>query len=291
MIGRAPFSEGYREAPYWWDAFDPRGYPIDDLPREPGVAIIGAGYTGLSAALEFARLGIPCCVLDRADPGFCASTRSGGIVGGPGGLKTPLLNEPPDASRHSDWIRAAKAALSLLESRIEESGMDCQWQSSGHLRLANTHAQLNKLRDRRHMLMQCGLTRTELHSGEELFGVLGSRFYRGGMATFPGGHLHPGLYFKALLSLVEKQQSAAIAAHAEVSDVKRLQGGWRIVTSRGNLQAQHILVATNGYTGDLVPELQRRVVPIKAYIIATKAILIGLISRANASSTTSVAMI
>ena len=272
MATEAPFAPAYRETPYWWDAFDPRGYAVHDLPRETGVAIVGAGYTGLSAAIELARHGVDCCVLERGDPGYCASTRSGGIVSGPGGVKTPLVNANPDVDRQVALIRAAAEAFDLLESRIAESGVDCQWRPHGQLKLARTRGQFDALRRRHDLLLDQGLAHAELCAGDTLHQVTGSPYYRGGLVTHPGGHLHPGLYFRALLTLAERLETVRIGAHAEVTRVRRISGGWRIDAGRGSLEAAHLLVATNGYTGDFAPGLRKRLLSIRAYIIATEVL-------------------
>ncbi len=266
----ARFSDSYQEGPFWWEAYDPRGYPRSDLPKETHVAIVGAGYTGLSAAIELARQGIDCCVIDRGDPGYCASTRSGGIVSGPGGIKLPLINATPDANRQAALIKAAADALTLLESRIIESGVDCQWRPNGQLKLANFNGQLKAMGKRRELLLRNGLPSAVLYSRDELGERIGSRFYDGGMETSPGGHLHPALYFKALLRLVENSTTTSIAAHTDVVHVRQVKGGWHIDTSRGTIEAEHLLVATNGYTGEATPSLRKHLLPIKAYIIATE---------------------
>lgn len=284
MVSTLPLSADFRETPLWWEAFDPRGFPMADLPAETGVAIVGAGYTGLSAAIELGRHGVDCCVLDQGDPGYCASTRSGGIVSGPGGVKTPLVNPAPDTQRQAALVQAAADALTLLESRIDASGVDCQWRPHGQLRLATTRRQLDAMAEKMRVLQAIGLCRAERVTGERLGALTGSGYYRGGLVTRPGGHLHPGLYFAALLKLAKRSPTVGIAAHAGVTRIEREGGSWRITTSRGSLKASQLLVATNGYTGDFAPALRRRLLPIRAYLIATAVIdddLARAISPAN----------
>ena len=90
---------------------------------------------------------------------------------------------------------------------------------------------------------------------------IGSDFYRGGMVVGRAGHLHPALYFKGLLDLVEREKTK-ILARAPVLSLAQTKGSIDVVTSRGTIKARDVIVATNGYTGDATPEFKRRVVPI-----------------------------
>src|SRR5688572_22516254 len=80
MDAGALLSTGYRERPYWWDGSKPPSVPEAELPREVDAVIVGAGYTGLGAAIELARLGRSVLVLEKHDLGFGASTRNGGMI-------------------------------------------------------------------------------------------------------------------------------------------------------------------------------------------------------------------
>ena len=68
--------------PYWWEAYEPTAGALVDVPKEARVAIVGGGYAGLAAALEFAKHGVEAVVLERGMPGTGASTRNGGSVSG-----------------------------------------------------------------------------------------------------------------------------------------------------------------------------------------------------------------
>lgn len=76
------FTSDFKSRPFWWEAYEPQPLPEMDLPRETEVVIVGAGYAGLSAALELRRNGVDCVVVDAAEPGFGGSTRNGGMVSG-----------------------------------------------------------------------------------------------------------------------------------------------------------------------------------------------------------------
>ncbi len=76
----ALLSPSYRERPFWWDRTTPPSVPELDLPKEVDAAIVGAGYTGLGAAIELARLGRSVLILEKHELGFGASTRNGGMI-------------------------------------------------------------------------------------------------------------------------------------------------------------------------------------------------------------------
>ncbi len=81
-MSAAIFHKDFKARPFWWEAYEPKALADVALPKEARVVIVGAGYAGLSAALELNREGLDCIVLDANEPGFGASTRNGGMVSG-----------------------------------------------------------------------------------------------------------------------------------------------------------------------------------------------------------------
>jgi glycine/D-amino acid oxidase-like deaminating enzyme len=98
---------------------------------------------------------------------------------------------------------------------------------------------------------------------------IGSDYYRGGMVIDRAAHLHPALYFKGLLDLCAKR-AIPIASKTAATKLTQSATGWEVETPRGTIVAGDVIIATNGYTGALTPQLQRRVVPMGSYIIATE---------------------
>jgi glycine/D-amino acid oxidase-like deaminating enzyme len=96
------------------------------------------------------------------------------------------------------------------------------------------------------------------------------------MAVSRAAHLHPALYFKGLLDLA-RNAGIAIASNTPVIGLTQESGGtWQVKTPRGTIRAGNVIIATNGYTGDITPELKRRVVPVGSYIIATEELPEGM---------------
>src|SRR6266446_7166351 len=124
--------------PYWWDAAR-RESPIEvALPKSCDVAIIGAGYTGLSAALTLARAGRSVVVLDALSPGEGASSRSGGMIGHGHRLSYTKLIERFGAQKAKDLIREGIASLEFAKALIVGEKIECDLQLTGRLRGAWT---------------------------------------------------------------------------------------------------------------------------------------------------------
>ncbi len=131
MTGSAILHTEYREYPFWWEAYEPTAGELADVPRRTDVAIVGAGYAGLAAALELTRLGLEAVVLEAEVPGYGASTRSGGMVGGTASIKKPLIGKPPGEALRNRMISDAGDSLRLLERLIAEEGIECGWTKTG----------------------------------------------------------------------------------------------------------------------------------------------------------------
>ena len=271
------FHSDFREFPFWWEAYEPGGVALVDVPKAADVVIIGAGYAGLSTALELSRHGVEAVVLDAEDPGYGASTRSGGLVGGIGSVKKPLVAPAPPQEHVEHLSVDANEGLKLLERLIDEEDIECEWVKTGrftgawskkHFKgMPSTIDELNRLCDAGAFLV----------APEKQRQHIGSDYYCGGMVTGEAGHLHPALYFKGLLDAC-KRRDVKMCASARVEDLRQQDAGWLVRTSRGDVHADHVVVATNGYTGDVTPAFQRRLIALQPYIIATEPLPEDLIA-------------
>ena len=98
---------------------------------------------------------------------------------------------------------------------------------------------------------------------------MASDYYYGGMVVERSAKLHPALYYKGLLDAARRRK-ITICAKAAVKTITPAGKGWRIATSRGDIEAGDVVIATNGYTGDATPQLKRRLIPLASHIIATE---------------------
>jgi glycine/D-amino acid oxidase-like deaminating enzyme len=233
------------------------------------VVVVGGGYTGMAAATELARRGRQVVVLEADRLGAGASTRNGGMVHP--GLKhdvVALRRQYGDAGRA--LYDVTRDAYDGLEKLIADEGIDCDYARTGHLYLAHRPGCVAELEaDERAYRDELGEA-AHVVSREELRTEIGSDAYHAGLVVERSGGLHPARYFAALAA-------RALAAGAEVHEHtaatsidRRSGGGFRVVTARGAVDCGEVLVATNGYTGPLVPWLHHRILSIGSYIIATE---------------------
>ena len=134
-----------RNEPYWWDAAPPTMLPRVSVPGKCDVAIVGTGYTGLSAALTLARAGRSVHVFDRMRPGEGASTRNGGIASGnlrPGYAE---LVKKFGLERADDILQESKIAREDLATFIAEEKIECDFALTGRFTGASTPADYERL--------------------------------------------------------------------------------------------------------------------------------------------------
>lgn len=282
------FHNSYRSRPFWWEAYEPGSDDIEELPKTASVAVIGAGYAGLSCALELQKLGIDSVVLDAETPGFGGSTRSGGMVSGGVSIgKRYSGKSKPDEllALYSD----AADSFTLIEKLIAEEHIKCEWKKTGRFTGAWCRKHYDHLAAKIDALNEGADAGAYLLARDQQREEIGSDYYHGGMVVMRSGHLHPALYFKGLLDAV-KRRAIPICSKAAVVKIVELGNGFRIDTLRGSISAREIVVCTNGYTGAVTAELQRRVIPVGSYIVATEElptdVAEGLIPRDKSISDT-----
>jgi glycine/D-amino acid oxidase-like deaminating enzyme len=264
------FSKEFKAKPYWWDAYQPVALPEQPLPKDVPVAIVGAGYAGMNAALELSRHGIESLVLDAAEPGFGGSTRNGGLVSGGVNVGKRIINKALTPEEAKPFMNDAVDAFSHVENLIADNNIQCGWSKSGYFLGAWCHSHYAAMAKKVELLNAEAQSGAFMVPADEQRNDIGSDYYRGGMVVSRAAHLHPALYYKGLLQLVQAA-GITIASRTPVSAMTQESGGtWVVKTPRGAIRAGQVVIATNGYTGDVTPQLKRRVVPIGSYIIATE---------------------
>jgi glycine/D-amino acid oxidase-like deaminating enzyme len=263
------FRKDFKAQPFWWEAHRPSALPEITLPREARVVIVGAGYAGLSAALELTALGLDCLVLDANEPGFGASTRNGGMVSGGVNVGKRYLSKPMPADEAAPFMADAADAFTLIEDLIAREKIDCGWTKAGYFLGAWCKSHYDDMAKKVAHLNAAAKSDSYLVPQDRQREEIGSDYYRGGMVVGRAAHIHPALFFKGLLELCQKR-GVKIASKTPVTKLTQNATGWSVETPHGTITAGDVIIATNGYTGDITPQLKRRVVPVGSYIIATE---------------------
>jgi glycine/D-amino acid oxidase-like deaminating enzyme len=262
------FAPEFRAAPIWWADAAPEASNDGALPERVAVAVVGSGYCGLSAALTLARAGVRVAVLESGALGEGASTRNGGMVGGAVKLDWSHLDGRFGAARAAALIEGARASFEHLEDLIAREDFAVDYRRDGRFLLACNPAQFHLLQRKAAALGDRAST-VRVVPRERQREEIGSDFYHGGVVVDEAAGLHPGKLHRCL-SEVARAAGAELHGHAAVQRLERAGSGFALHTARGRVQADQVLIATNGYTGVLTPELRRRIVPVSSYIIATE---------------------
>jgi len=271
MADPSIFHPDFKPVPYWWEAYAPTAADPIEVPHQARVAIVGGGYAGLSTALELAKNGIAAVVLEAGALGSGASTRNGGAVSGGVNIGKSFGGRSlrVDPERAEGLLTDAADAFALVERLIAEERIDCCWEKRGRFVGAWTEPHYAAQARRLAMLNAAAESGAYMVPREHQRDEIASDFYHGGMVIERSAKLHPGLYYKGLLDAC-RGRGVAVCAAAAVSRIAANGNGWRVETARGTVMAGDVVIATNGYTGDLTPALKRRIVPIASHIIATE---------------------
>ncbi|MGA2188934.1 MAG: FAD-binding oxidoreductase [Steroidobacteraceae bacterium] len=241
------------------------------LPARVDVLVVGAGYTGLSAARETAAAGAATLVLEAGGIGAGCSGRNGGQVAY--SIKpscAALKSLYGDAKAHA-ICQEGREAVTYLRWLATEQGVDCDWRERGCFFGAHTPRHFAAMvREAQHQPK--GLEqRISIVAKADQRSEIDSDFYHGGCIYHDDASVDP---MRLLLALLRRAQAsgAAVLDHCGVEGIQRSGDGFEILTTRGKLQARRVLIATNGYSGPVSPWLRRRVIPIGSYQIATEAL-------------------
>ncbi len=234
---------------------------------EADVAVIGAGFTGLSAALELKARGFSVAVLDKGPVGWGATGRNGGQIctgfsPGMGKFERALGAEAAKAC-----FDMAEESKRLIRERIETYGIDCDL-TSGYLLCAPKAGQIKGLAEHQEELRRYGYESTELLDKAALRQRVATNAYQGALRDWGAGHFHP-LNYALGLARALREAGGRIYEHSPV--VKIEEGHHPVVrTARGEVRPRFVILGCNAYLEGLVPRIQHRVMPVASYVIATE---------------------
>ncbi|WP_428487816.1 NAD(P)/FAD-dependent oxidoreductase [Rhodopila sp.] len=244
----------------------PETPPLDG-DRRASVAIVGGGFTGLSAALHLAEHGTDVVVLEANEPGWGASGRNGGQVNP--GLKHDPDRVEADFGRDlgSRMVALSGNAPNVVFDLIQRHQIACAALQSGTLRAAMHPRAGKNIRISAEQGMRRGMPVTLLDRAA-VSHATGTDRYHSAMLDRRGGQVNPLGYARGLAQAA-MQQGATVHGGTRVQRLHRDGGLWQVKTPTGILRADKLILATNGYTGDLWPGLRRSIVPVYSAIAAT----------------------
>jgi gamma-glutamylputrescine oxidase len=245
-----------------------RHAPLDDT-LDVDVCVIGAGLTGISAALNLAERGHSVAVLEASKVGWAASGRNGGqMIGGFACDIDTFAHYLPDADVKRIWDMGIET-LDIVRQRVAQHQIDCDL-TLGYLTAANKPAHADALRRFRDDARQrFGYDGFEYVERDALGRYVQSSRYCGGLLDAHSGHLHP-LNYTLGLTRAACKAGARIFEDSCVTALRHECGTHIAETARGAVRARFVVLACNTYLGALAPELARKIMPVGTYVIATE---------------------
>jgi len=265
-----------REENYWLTTAEmPKTGLSQSLSENADVAVMGAGFTGLSAARTLASKGAKVVVLEGESIGWGASSRNGGMV--LSGLKLGVnkLMSMYGRERTQKMYAASLASIDCVEQIVREEEIECDFSRCGHLEVACKQAHFDDYARQVEVIAREFNHQLRIVPRQELRSEIGSDIYYGGMVDEISAGLNPARYV-AGLGTAAIRAGACLMEGARVERIEREswhgESGWRVTTTRGSLWARDVFVGTSGYTGAATPGLRKKIIPIGSYIITTEVL-------------------
>ncbi|HEX6805410.1 MAG TPA: FAD-binding oxidoreductase [Terriglobales bacterium] len=258
---------------YWLTTTSMPAGSAGELPTSADVAVIGAGFTGLSAARTLAKRGARVVVLESNTIGWGASSRNGGMV------LTGLKLSPETLARRygMDTTRQMYAAsitsIDVVEQIVREENIDCDFSRCGHLEVACKQSHFDSYARSVELIAREFKHQLRIISRHELKEEIGSSIYFGGITDETSAGVNPARYV-AGLGTAAMRAGACVYENAPVGQIeptaRGTDRGFGVRTKRGSIFVRDVLVATSGYTTAATRALQKKIIPIGSFIITTE---------------------
>ncbi|MDR7417364.1 MAG: FAD-binding oxidoreductase [Armatimonadota bacterium] len=234
------------------------------------VAIIGAGYSGLSSAYYIRRAdsGSRVAVLEAQTAGYGASGRNGGFSMTLFGVSLEMTHRLHGGARTREAMEYMVDAVEHLDGLVRTHGLQCDYVPSGFLRVATTPGYRRRLQHELEIAGRVGLAGVDWWDEARVQAAVHSETFLGGVWEPRCALIHPARLASAMARLAEAA-GAVIYERSPVTSVERVASGVRLVTPRGTVNARKVVFATNAWS-HLFPWVKRKQVPVWTHLIATE---------------------
>ena len=262
-------------SPYWWED-QPKYIESNGLPKNTDVVIVGAGFTGLSAAITLAKSGVSVVVFDSEELGFGASTRNGGMLGS-GHKVSPQEAEKKYGLEIAGKIhKEANASLAFTTDLIKENNIDCDLQICGRLRTSWLPQDHLSMSENLKKLKAFDDFNSRMIDSSKLVESVKTDLYFGGQYYEDHGSVQPRKFHYGLHQMA-LNAGAKVFGRMPVKQVTPKSGdkqaGFIVSVGNQSISCKDVLIATNGYTrSSLSTYLSRRILPVPSFIITTDEI-------------------
>jgi glycine/D-amino acid oxidase-like deaminating enzyme len=263
------------EKNFWLTTVEAPQIPARDLPQSVDVAVIGGGFTGLSAARTLAKGGAQVAVLEAENVGWGASCRNGGMVLSGLKLGTAKLIARYGREATKRMYAASLESIDCVEALVHEENIACDFSRCGHLEVACKPKHFADFGRAAETIEREFGHKLRIVEKTDLPGEIGSAIYHGGIVDEVSAGVNPAKYVGGLACAAAKagaaihEKTRVVGLERDARDGKK---GWNVKTSRGTLHARDVLIATSGYTSGITLSLQKKIIPIGSFIIVTEVL-------------------